>query len=340
MGVQGFEDQSPVPETYFGPMERKPWWDPSEAKSAVFLDHDATSEEALVAAGIDWPVEHRPLFYSGRNSDGDLSDGGAPHRAGREMGIVRVTDDAYLGSSKPGFRIFQQRELIALGDAILGEGAYWHTGGSLYGGSIVWLLAKFDKAIHVKGDGSPIDNYLALINGHDGRHGCTIASTMTRVWCGNTCQQVLAGASDKIVLRHVPGMEKRVEQVKEAIGVHVHYRETLEAVLNDLAARPMTIDEVRAFTVDLLPVAPDVKNPARTQAKRDLITALFALSPTLEGVPRTAYRAYQAVVEASDQYVRARDTATGAGADRQAMSVFEGTAYDRKSDAIRLLVKA
>jgi phage/plasmid-like protein (TIGR03299 family) len=245
----------------------------------------------------------------------------------------------------PGFRIFQPSELVALGDELLGRsGAYYHTGGSLYDGKIIWLLAKFDKAIHVRGDGSPIEDYLALINGFDGRHGCTALTGMVRIVCGNTCAQAIAGARDKVTLRHTPGMENRVGQIRAVLDVHVQYRETLEAVLNRLTEKPMTIDEVKQFTTVLVPdpVDPDaaVKKHPRLQLSRDLITALFAQSPTLEGVPFTAYRAYQAVTEYADNYRRYGDTKLKRGSDLRATSVIEGPAYDLKTDAVRILLKA
>lgn len=346
MGV--IAGESPVPETYFGPAERMPWWDPSRARNAVFLDRDLRGDEVLAAAGLDWTVSKRPQFFG--DDPGAMNmprlDGVEPillnpQRSGRWMANVRDTDNAFLGPVMPGFRVFQNDELRALGDELLGRGgAYYHTGGSLYDGKIVWLLAKFDKAIHVKGDGSPIEDYLALINGHDGRHGCTAASTMTRIWCGNTCEQALKGSPDKITLRHTSGMDGRTEQIRRVLDLHVQHRENLETFLNSLADRPMTIDEVRAYTVALIPENPTVKNPIRTQAKRDLIADLFTNSPTLDGVPQTAYRAYQATVEAADQYMRYPDTKLAKAADRLATAVIEGPAYALKTAAVRLLATA
>lgn len=349
MGVKGFEDESPVPETYFGPLERKPWWDPSEAVSAVFLDHDLTSEEGLDAAGINWRVSKRPVFYPDITNDQPSEPaptwGPAIHRADREYVTVRDTDNKFLGGVvKPGFTIFQNAELAVLGDELLGRGAYLHTGGALYGGALVWLLYKFDKAIHVKGDGSPLADYMALINGHDGRHGCTAVTTITRILCGNTCAQAMANAVDRVTIRHTTGIAKRAAaEIRRVMDLHVGYRDTLETVLNNLADRPMTIEEVRNFTTVLIPTpAPDPTDRVirQTQARRDLIADLFVNSPTLDGVPQTAYRAYQAVVEAADQYVPYRTTKIGTGLDRRATAILDGKAYDQKGDAIRLLLKA
>jgi len=329
MGVKGFEDQSPVPETYAGPQA---WWDPSEAKSATIIDRDMSTEEALTMGGLDWPVELREFTYPGESG---------PVTVPNWRGVIRPTDDAFLGMVTPTYRTFQNEELAALGDHILAQGGcHWHTVGSLYGGKIVWMQAKFDHTMHIHGDGSPIEDYLTLWTGHDGRHAANAANMPNRVWCGNTLAQGIANARQSITLRHTKGMDERLEEVRAALDIHYKYWETLEQVLNGLAQRPMTLKEVGAYTVALLPADPDIDKPYRTEAQRDEIMALYRDSDNLRNVPKTAYRAYNATVEWLDHTRVIRDTKVAAAGDRRALSILEGGIFDTKSRALALLLKA
>ena len=155
---------SPIPETYAGP---RAWWPLDEAVHAVTLERDLRGDEMLAAAHVDWDVEKRPVFFPTS----------VPLEAVKIPGfvaVVRGSDDACLGLVSPSYHLFQNREMVKVTDTVLDEGgAHYHTAGSLYGGQIVWTLAKFEKTIHVKGDGSPIEDYLLALTGHDGRHQLT-----------------------------------------------------------------------------------------------------------------------------------------------------------------------
>jgi hypothetical protein len=102
----------------------------------------------------------------------------------------------------------------------------------------------------------------------------------------------------------------------------------------------MTIDDVRAYTIELFPTTPDVEKPYRTEARRDAIADLFAASENLVDMPQNAYRAFQATVEHLDHGTEFRDTRSGAAADRKALSMLEGDLDRTKSRAVSLLVKA
>jgi phage/plasmid-like protein (TIGR03299 family) len=322
---------SPIPESYAGP---RAWWPLDAAVHAITLEGDLRGEEMLAAAHIDWSVEKRPVFFPT----------GVPLEAVRIPGfvaVVRQSDDACLGLVSPSYHVFQNREMVQVTDAVLDEGgAHYHTAGSLYGGQLVWTLAKFDKTIHVKGDGSPIEDYLLALTGHDGRHQLTFVNTNLRVWCGNTASAALRGASNRIGLRHTPGMGARIGEIRSALDLHFRYADTLESFLNDLADRRMTLEEVRSFTEALIPQSPDVERSLRTEQKRHLLVDVFEHSPNLQDLPLTGYRAYQATVEWADHALPYGDSRRFAGADRRAAAIIEGGADELKSRAAALLSQA
>lgn len=317
-------------ETYAGPAA---WWEgiSQTVRERVILDSDLSGEEMLKAAGIDWSVTKVPLFVTGIH----------PVRVPNYAAIQRESDGNVLGVVKESYQVVQNEALAETGDAILDSGdAHWYTAGSLYEGKVVWMLAKLDKSIYVRGDDSPIDDYLLMTTGHDGRHAVTACSTPVRVVCANTLAAAIEGKSGRYSMKHTANVKMRIDEARKALDLHFRYTESMEEFLNRLADKPMSDDEVATFTEHLLPVNPKSENPYKTIALREGIQLLYRDSKTLVEVPRTAYRAYQAVAEFTDHVQKYGDTKKSKGDDRRALSIIEGPAFDMKSRAARLLAKA
>ena len=320
-------------ETYAG-VGAQPWWVGSSptVKDAKFLSGDSVDLDTLrVAAGLDWTVSKQPTFVTGQ----------WPGRVPGQIAIQRDSDGAIFGTAKEGYHLFQNSEGFEFVQALLGEAeAQGLTAGAIYGGARAWVMVKLDGTIWVRGDGSPLENYLLATWGHTGRHALILADTTIRVVCANTVTAAVEGATDKVVIRHTPGMADKVEEARKALDIHSKYVQVLAETLKDLATREMTIGEVTKFTEVLLPANPDAEKAYRTEAERESIVGLFAHSKTLVGVPNTAYRAYQAVAEYTDNVKVIRGTRNGSAEDRRADSILDGSAYKVKSRALDLLVKA
>lgn len=329
----GVLDGSPIPETYAGPASAMPWWDPAKTKSAVFLDADMTGDEVLVKTGLDWEVEVRQgSYHSGSGDELPMHGWGAS---------VRVSDDAFLGPVTMGYPPIQNHVLRDVGEEVTGQsGAHWHTGGSLYGGRIVFLLMKFDRTIYIKGDGSPVDDYFALWSGHDGRHALTAFPTPVRILCGNTLAMADEGATLKTTIRHGANAMARVDEIRRALGLHDAYMTHFKARMDDLASKAMTWAEIERFTELLLPANPEVEHPYKTLKDRALIIQTIKESPNLEGMKLTAYRTLQGLAEYADHRVIYRTTNKGSGSDRAAAAVMEGASMNLKGAGLALLVKA
>ena len=322
-------------ETYAG-AGAVPWWlnTSTTMRSVVILDKNLTGDEMLKAASLDWSVSKRPLFYE--KADEEVASIQVPNF----VATVRDSDDAYLGMVTPTYQIVQNSVLAELGDALKGEGADYHTAGSLFGGRIVWLQAVLDRAITINGDPSKYAAYLLITAGHDGNHPVQFANTPTRVVCANTCHMALDGAKAKISLRHTANIANRLDEVRKALGMANQYIDRFETVANQMAAVPMSLMEIGLFTEKLLPSNPEVEHAYRTEAQRQEIIDLFSNSPTLDGVAPSAYRAFQATCEWADHFAPVRDTKSANAADRRAISVLEGSAFALKGAALKLLVPA
>lgn len=334
MGVQQ------IPNSYAGPRTAVPWWEGmAEAADtkAVYLDADLNGADMLRAMGADWTVRKEPLYF--QSDRVEIADGLVAQYAmvKQAQAIVRDTDNAVLGVASPGYGLVQNEVLATLADGILQESdAHFHTGGVLYDGRLVWMLAKFPKDVFVRGDGSPIEDYLAVSTGHDARHALCAFATMTRVVCGNTYNAAEQGARSKVTLRHTVNALDRLDEIRSMLDVHRKYVDTYVEAMNELAKRPMTLDEFTRFTQVLIPENPKAERVATTAEKRDMLIRLFRKSENLDGVDYSAYRALQAVVEYADHHRAVR----GQNADRRALSIIEGPAAQMKAEARKLLATA
>jgi phage/plasmid-like protein (TIGR03299 family) len=317
-------------ETYAGPQA---WWEgiSPTVRERVILDKNLTGKEMLEAASIDWTVSKQPLFVTGEHAV----------KVPFYMAVQRDSDGAVLGVVRDTYQTINNEALAELGDAIRDNGgADWHTAGSLFEGRVVWMLAKLDKDIYIRGDESPIEDYLLLTTGHDGRHAVTAHQTPMRVVCANTLTAAIGASKTSYSMKHTANVQVRIEEARKALDIHFKYVQSMEDFLNSLADKPMTFDEVTRFTEVLLPANPQSEHPYKTEAAREGILALYRNSQTLVGVPDTAYRAYQAVAEYTDHVQKYGDTKKSKGEDRRALSIIEGPALAVKSRAARLLVKA
>ena len=337
-------------ETFAGPT---PWWagiSPT-AKSMVILDKNLTGEEMLKAASLDWTVSKRPLVY-GKDPSRVIADADAagldmeaveaalketPFEVPNFVATVRDSDDAYLGLVTPTYQIVQNSILAELGDALKGAGADWHTAGSLYGGRVVWLQAQIERELFINGDPSKYAAYLLIRAGHDGNHPVDFVNTPQRVVCANTMTLAIDGAKARISLRHTTNVANRLDEVAKALGMANQYLDRFEEVANQLTTVPMSLTDIAAFTEKLIPSNPQAEHAYRTEKQRQEIIDLFSASTTLDGVPFTAYRAFQAVAEWTDHVATINDTKSAYAADRRADSILDGNAFAVKTAALKLL---
>ena len=336
----GILQESPVPETYAGP---NPWWvDRNDAprEPVILAPGEYLNGKAMQTAGdLLWTVRTEPVYFERRV--GETADGHITQIAPvpGQVAIIRDSDESVLGSATKSYHPIQNDVLFETLDVALGmTDAHYETAGSLYGGKMVWALAKVDKEFYIKSDGSPYLDYILGLTGHDGRHALLFGPTPVRVWCGNTAQMAVEGMTGKHLIRHTANYEERVADVKKALELRSKYVDTYVEAMNALSDKPMTVADVEKFVEVLWPLDPEVKNHTRTLNKREGVVNLFKASETLDGVDETAYRTLQSVVEYLDQYKSYG--ANGAAADRKAAAIIEGSAFSTKSKALALLQKA
>lgn len=163
----------------------------------VPVSDDLTPYQMMVAAGLNWDVEKRPLFYS-HGPNGDAIAGRIKDR----MALVRKTDDKVFDIVGKDWNPVQNATLLETFKKFCVEGgATMETAGALRGGEIVWALANLGNGFVLPG-GDAVKGYLLLAGSHKAGRATIGRLTPVRVVCANTF--AMSGGFDRASQLRVP----------------------------------------------------------------------------------------------------------------------------------------
>lgn len=242
-----------------------------------------SSEEALVAAGLDWEVVQKELF----TSDGILVK--------NQYANVRESDQTVLGVVSERYRIIQNREAFAFTDELLGKGIRYETAGSLREGRRTWILARLPKTFQIQGD--KMIPYLVFSNAHDGSSAVKVAMTPVRVVCNNTLNYALQTADRIWSTKHTGNMEAKLEDAKMTLFLAEDYLNELKKENIRLSKRKVNQEEVRLLTNLLLPIDDHAteKMAQNVLKQRENLMKRYLYAPDLTNVDHNGYRFMNAV---------------------------------------------
>lgn len=233
---------------------------------------------------------------------------------------VRSDNSAVLGTVNDTLGLVTNGELFDIAEAVegLAKGEVrFETGGSLYGGSKVWLLLALVDPIVVPGDpnGTTIQ-YYGLQNDHSGGGSLRGQATSVRIVCANTSQMAdldAAARGTEFTFRHTLNVKDRIEDAKVALA---GWRESVRAFRlysEHMMSVPVTRAQRELFVTEFVPMPPPHAVSDRVvgnvEAARDAIRDILA-GPTCEGINDTAYGLVQAAVEYRNHVQKARSTET------------------------------
>ena len=169
---------------------------------------DVSTQQMLVAAGLDWTVEKKPLFFNTETG---------PWLT-KSRALVRSTDNKVLTVISEQWNPVQNIEAFEFFNDFVSAGDMeMHTAGSLRGGKMVWAMAQIKDSFELFG-GDKVEGYLLFSNPHEFGRSIDIRFTPVRVVCNNT----LTMALDKDA-RHAVRLNHRShfngDQVKLVLGV-------------------------------------------------------------------------------------------------------------------------
>jgi phage/plasmid-like protein (TIGR03299 family) len=292
------------------------------------LPKEVTAVESLPQAGLDWPVETRPLFVGEQEVKS--------HKA-----VVRVTDNSVLGVVGRMYKPIQNRSVAELADAIANQGALCHTAGSLENGRKIWFLLLVPGELRIGADESEIKKYLLLTNSHDGSYASRVFVTPVRVVCANTLNFALErGLGEGISIRHTVNAEERMREAQKALQGVIGFYDRFEKLSQRLALDSYSDDLMKELSEELFPQSEKKeKLHSFTQRNRDKLTELFHVGTGLHAVRGTAWAALNAVSEFSDHWKTSKSSKKNNASEIRARSVWFGDAFLLKTKALRIILR-
>jgi phage/plasmid-like protein (TIGR03299 family) len=200
-----------------------------------------------------------------------------------------------------------------------GKVAY-ESAGALSKGGRVWILARVcgDAGRFCVAPEDPVEKFLLLSNGHDGRTALQIRFTPIRVVCQNTLSAALACGSNVRRIHHTRDLHRRMAQAQEAVAEIFARYDDLTAQYERFAKRPMVGDLLPRY---LKAIFPDPKrrgnqtdrsyeqSVARTRRLRENSGRLFGEGKgnQLPSIRGTLWAAYNGVTELVDHHMAYRN---------------------------------
>jgi len=295
------------------------------------MPENATVEQAMEAAGLNWQVELEPLY---------LADGRKVDR----KAVVRATDSRpVLNTVGPDYQVIQNAEAFndVLSAACENAGVVIETAGAIYDGRKVWMQAKMPTVVEAaKGD--TVQGYFLLTTGHDGVTSYGARFTPQRVVCKNTMEMALSNGSTMFRVHHTKNAVARLDEAKRMVENMFVAMETTGDTISQLAQHPMTGEQVAAYIKKVLP---DIFAGKRDEypsliARRETIANLVyngtgaKLAGSQDDGTTTAWAAYNAFTEYVD-HVRPAEDKQLAKQSRANISAAFGMNYQLKVNALQ-----
>jgi phage/plasmid-like protein (TIGR03299 family) len=173
-----------------------------------------TPEQMLVAAGLDWSVSKRGIYYSRANSG--LKAG----KVDTKFALVRDSDDQFLDIVGSAYKPVQNAEAMKFFKEFVEAGnATMETAGSLHDGKKVWGLAKLGEGFKLS-SGDTLNSHLLLVNHHLWGFSLVAKRVHTRVVCQNTLSMALGEKGSEYRMNHLKTFDDlRISEAKEILGL-------------------------------------------------------------------------------------------------------------------------
>jgi phage/plasmid-like protein (TIGR03299 family) len=156
------------------------------------VDDNLSPNEMLAEAGLNWPVETRPIYDQDGNKITGFKELGRQYNGKFENFDIVGSKYQPIQNSEA-FETFDR--FIRSGDMMM------ETAGSLRNGKYVWGLAKTRDGFTLPG-GDDVEGYLLCVKPHLRDHAFKVFFTPTRVVCMNTLSMALNGPAMTGTYRH------------------------------------------------------------------------------------------------------------------------------------------
>lgn len=268
----------------------------------VQADGLMTAEEVLHKAQLDVQVESSPIYRK------TMLDGAEKYvRVSGYFGTAYEGEEETFGIVSSKYQVLQNRDAFSFFDAVVknGEAAY-ETAGALGGGK-VWILAKLPETVHLAGD-SLIEQYLLLLNTHDGKSAVRAFLTPVRVVCQNTLNVACHNNTCGIRVTHNGQLMANLAEATRVMGLAREQIVASKSVYESLLTRKMDgqlyqtyINSIFGREIEATEITPRQK---ASDSRRDnrLLSAFDRENSYGLATSGTVWTGYNAVVDYVDHY--------------------------------------
>lgn len=216
-------------------------------------------EQVLLASGLDYTVEKRPIF-----TYPDIEDDGTRMVIPNRFITTRREDGHTYDVVSDKFEIIQNRDAFDfvkyMGDELLFEKA-----GETQSG-MVYVIGKLPE-VDILGD--RFTPHVIFRNGFSGKVKITAAICPLRIVCQNQFNFAFKNTANTVQIRHVGNAEAKLEEAKEVLRLSADYMAELNTMAEHFAA--MKLDQARMgrITDYLFPMPTEDMNPFKRKSLED-----------------------------------------------------------------------
>ena len=275
----------------------------------VKMDPDATPNEWMRAAGLDWLVERVPMEATLPSGERVIVKGKSENDFGVLVRTFKNNTYDVFGPVGPEWVPVQNYTVFEFLKRFCDAGSMtMETCGALKNGTEVWALCKFAENFEpIKGD--KFTGYLLFHSCHVWGKGNQLRVTPIRVVCNNTLTMALQGTEDnKVRLTHRVEFTANVQDTAiEALGLADQQLKQFAEKARVLSNRHYTADTLEEFVATLYcPKALDVSSGLTVQEQftptADDVYEAISLAPgaDLKGSKGTWWGAFNGVTYHED----------------------------------------
>jgi phage/plasmid-like protein (TIGR03299 family) len=189
----------------------------------------------LSKAGLDWHVEERPVYDGTPVVVGDDTLTTYDQIKGWKLLRRSDTKDDFAVVSND-FRVFQNREMVALMREIGGDAVRWETAGALgKKGQTTWAMAHLPDLSISLGKDDRTESYLLISNGHGNNRALVVMPTAVRVVCANTMRMAEGGKrNNEARVRNAANRDFGAAALAKGYGIH--HDQGLDRAVADVAS--------------------------------------------------------------------------------------------------------
>jgi phage/plasmid-like protein (TIGR03299 family) len=209
------------------------------------VENAMTAAEAIELAGLDYQVIKHPnsvvLQKRMRTDEGytTLPDSDIILNPD-SYSTVRMDTKQVLGTVGNRYTVVQNIEAFDFFTEFAGEtAAMFETAGALGKGEQIFISCKLPNTM-VIGKNDEVEEYLLLVNSHNGNTPLRVLFTPVRVVCNNTLNQALHGYRMKVVIRHTNNIHDRLKEAHKLLGIHKISMDNRSEIFNLLYNTPVT----------------------------------------------------------------------------------------------------